>query len=82
MGNKNVCILPWNCANVKQCQPIIEKLVYSADVFVLMLALEIDMSLWDCNDVQVHAIRVQLPVPLMTANVCTCNGCTKMAKAF
>lgn len=39
---KIIRILPWNCASVKQCQLIIEKLVCGADADALQETLQID----------------------------------------
>lgn len=38
------------------------------------MAVDVDMSVLDCNDVKIHVVRVQPPVPLMIVNIYTCIG--------
>jgi exonuclease III len=45
-----------------------------------MTASEVDMTRWDCNDMQVHAVRVQTPVPFVIVNVYARNCSVDIAK--
>lgn len=97
LGLKNVRILYWNCVLFHQCRPILNKVLYGADVVALqetylcdrtvritsfhcfyngqhlvrdnLPAPEVDMSKWDSDDLQVHAVAVQTPASLVKMNV-------------
>ena len=107
LGLKYLRILYWNCSSVKQRRPILDNLVYTADICALqetqlgdrMLkiagfqtfynrthlgqailirddigAYEVDMSRWNCNQLQLHAVRIQTTNPLLLVNVYACNA--------